>query len=56
MSGADWNVTPGAAGTKHAGALLEGPTRLLPIWLKRSLAAVAIIGILIFWAGFSFIV
>ena len=56
MSGADWNVTPGAAGTKHAGALLEGPTRLLPIWLKRSLAAVAIIGILIFWAGFSFFV
>ncbi|HXW30608.1 MAG TPA: hypothetical protein VEK55_14695, partial [Xanthobacteraceae bacterium] len=56
MSGADWNVSPGAARSKHAGEFLEGPTRWLPIWLKRSLAAVAIVGILIFWAGFSLFV
>jgi uncharacterized SAM-binding protein YcdF (DUF218 family) len=56
MSGADWNVTPGAAQTKHASELLAGPTRWLPIRLKRSLAVIALIGILIFWAGFSFFV
>lgn len=56
MSGADWNVTPGGARTKRAAELLEGGTRFLPIWLKRSLAGVAIIGILTFWAGFSLFV
>jgi uncharacterized SAM-binding protein YcdF (DUF218 family) len=46
-------VTPDAAHSKQVSEFLEGPTRWLPIWLKRSLAAVAIVGILIFWAGFS---
>jgi uncharacterized SAM-binding protein YcdF (DUF218 family) len=56
MFGADWNVTPDAARSRPTSEFLEGPTRWLPIWLKRSLAAVAIVGILIFWAGFSLFV
>jgi uncharacterized SAM-binding protein YcdF (DUF218 family) len=49
-------VTPEAAHSKQVSEFLEGPTRWLPIWLKRSLAAVAIVFILIFWAGFSLFV
>jgi uncharacterized SAM-binding protein YcdF (DUF218 family) len=55
MPSADWNVTRGGRG-KEAAELLGRPTRWLPIWLKRSVAVVALVAILIFWVGFSLFV